>query len=102
MRELALPPITPQELTAAGEALYGHDWRNALVRILNATDTELALVECGKLPAPHAWRVILVSVAQEAAYRALDAANTLLSYQASDVEYGVDHYVGADYSPVFS
>lgn len=102
MRETTLPPITPHELAVAGEALYGHDWRNALVRILNATDTELALVECGKLPAPHAWRGVLVSVAQEAAYRALEAASTLLSYQASDIEYGVDHYVGPDYAPAFS
>lgn len=102
MREMALPPITPQELAAAGMALYGHDWRTALLPILNATETELAMVECGHTSAPHAWRAILVQVAQEVAYRALEAANTLLSYQASGDEYGVDHYVGPDYSPVFS
>lgn len=102
MREIALPPITPQELAATGEALFGRDWRGALMNILNASETEFAMVECGKTQAPHAWRGVLVSVAQEAAYRALEAASTLLSYQASDIEYDVEHYVGPNYSPVFS
>lgn len=102
MRELVLPPITPQELAATGEALFGRVWRQTLPSILNATETELAMVEAGKMPAPPAWRGVLVSLAQEAAYRALEAASTLLSYQASDVEYDVDHYVGPNYSAAFS
>lgn len=102
MRELALPPITPQELAATGEALFGRDWRETLMNILNASETEFAMVECGKAQAPQSWRALLVSVAQEAAYRALEAASSLLSCQASDVEYDVEHYVGANYSAAFS
>src|SRR3990167_9249496 len=63
MRDLALPPISPLELAAAGEALYGRDWRIALCDVLNVTTTELAMVECGQLPAPTTWRGVLVNVA---------------------------------------
>jgi hypothetical protein len=86
MRELALPPISPLELAAAGEALYGRDWRAALCDVLNVTTTELAMVECGQLPAPEAWRAVLVNLAQEIAYRALEAASALLACNATGAE----------------
>jgi hypothetical protein len=79
MRDGAYPRLTPQELAAAGHALYGAAWRPALARALAVTEAEIILVETGRAAAPASWRATVVALAQDMALRALDAASNLLS-----------------------
>lgn len=71
-------PLTPQELAATGQALYGPGWRAALAHAFAVTEAEIVAVESGQAPAPEEWRVQLIGLAQELALRALEAANNLL------------------------
>jgi hypothetical protein len=76
------PRLTPRELAAAGHALYGAGWRNALAHALNSTESEIVMVETGCMPAPENWRALVVALAQDMALRALDAASNLLWREA--------------------
>ena len=79
MLEGDYPAMTPQELAAAGQALFGAGWRRPLAQALGASEKEIALVESGRVPAPEGWRAKLVALAQDMALRALEAASNLLS-----------------------
>lgn len=70
--------LTPQELSATGQALYGPGWRAALAHAFGVTEAEIAAVESGRAPAPDEWRAQLIGLAQELALRALEVANNLL------------------------
>ncbi len=72
------PTLTPLELTAAGQALYGADWRRALAAALETSEADIAMVESGRCAAPEDWRAKLIALAQDMALRALEAASTLL------------------------
>ncbi|MGE0741440.1 MAG: hypothetical protein AB7O98_08865 [Hyphomonadaceae bacterium] len=72
------PVLTPQELIAAGQALYGGGWRSELACALGVSEQHMALVEAGKLTAPVEWRGKLVVLAQDVAMRALDTASSPL------------------------
>jgi hypothetical protein len=78
MREDGPPALTPQELAAAGEALYGAGWRAQLADAFGVPELDIVRVERGQAAAPRDWRARLVMLAQDAALRALDAASTLL------------------------
>jgi hypothetical protein len=78
MRGSDYPPITPQELAAAGQALYGAAWRCELSRILGVDENDIVLVEAGTVLAPADWRARLVVLAQDRALRAMEMAADLM------------------------
>jgi hypothetical protein len=78
--------MTPQQLAAVGQALYGPCWRRAMAKALGTSEKEVQLVESGRAPAPEAWRAQLVALAQDMALRALEAANNLLWREADAAE----------------
>src|SRR5262245_46191114 len=78
MRDGDYAHLTPQELAAAGQALFGAGWRSAFAHALGVTETEIVMVETGCTPAPESWRAKVVALAQDMALRALDAASNLL------------------------
>lgn len=79
MRKTHLPILTAAELIAAGEALYGPNWRAELVRTLGLRDDRvIRAVEAGRMEAPADWRASLIEIAQETAVRAMDTAGALL------------------------
>lgn len=78
MTQAEYPLLTPQELAAAGQALFGDDWYGAMARALGATEAEVERVADGRIEAPDAWRPRLVALAQDMALRALETASTLL------------------------
>src|SRR5262249_13843355 len=78
VKDAVCPLLTPQELAAAGQALYGAGWRAALAHAFQVTETVVAMVESGRAPAPLDWRARLVALAHDTALRALAAANDLL------------------------
>jgi len=80
--------MTPQELAAAGQALYGASWRRPMAKALGASEKEIALVESGQTPAPAGWRAQLVALAQDMALRALEAASNLLWRDADPAAAG--------------
>jgi len=84
--------LTPQELTIAGEALYGPGWRRELARAFGASEVYLHSVESGCSPAPTHWRAVLVGLAQDMALRALETASNLLSREESDVTVSEPRY----------
>jgi hypothetical protein len=79
MRAGMHPALTSQELAAAGEALYGANWRAELSRALGLSDQALLrAVEEGRIRAPSEWRARLIALAQDAALRAMEVASTLI------------------------
>ena len=78
MTQAEYPLLTPQELEAAGQALFGDDWRPAMARALGATWAEVERVAEGRVEAPDGWRSRLVALSQDMALRALETASTLL------------------------
>jgi len=76
------PLLSPQELAATGQALYGPGWRTALAQAFSVTEAEIVAVESGKAAAPDGWRALLIGLAQDMALRSLEAANNLLSRAA--------------------
>ena len=85
MRDTDYPALSAQELAASGHALYGAGWRATLAQALSVKESEIVAVESGQAPAPAEWRAQLISLAQELALRALEAANNLL-WQESRVQ----------------
>jgi hypothetical protein len=78
------PRLTPQELRAAGQALYGAAWRDRMAHVLGVATSEVFNVEAGVTPAPSEWRARLIEHAQSVAVRALDTASELL-WRSHDV-----------------
>lgn len=78
MYEADYPHLTPQELQAVGQALYGAAWRAELAHALGVAEVDVVMIEAGRMAAPAAWRGKLVALAQDMALRALDVASTLL------------------------
>ena len=72
------PSITPLELAAAGQALYGASWRNELSRILGVDENDIVMVESGTVLAPREWRARLIALAQDRALRAMEMAADLM------------------------
>jgi len=72
------PLLSPQELTATGQTLYGPGWRAALAQAFDVTEAEIVAVESGRAVAPEGWRALLIALAQDMALRSLEAANNLL------------------------
>jgi hypothetical protein len=84
VRETDYPSLTPQELAAAGQALYGAAWRAELARALEASETDIVMVESGRVEAPAEWRAKLIALAQDLALRALEMASNLLWRDGED------------------
>ena len=78
MRGSDYPPITPRELAAAGQALYGAAWRCELSRILGVDENAIVMVESGTVLAPPEWRARLVVLAQDRALQAMEMAADLM------------------------
>jgi len=79
VREAAFPVLAPKELVATGQTLFGADWRAELSRALGLPDERfLRAVEAGVEQAPADWRQRLISIAQDQAMKAMDAASSLL------------------------
>lgn len=76
------PPLSPYELAAAGQALFGAGWRNEIARVLGVSEGEVTRVELGLLIAPADWRAKLIARAQDNALRAMETASNLLCYDA--------------------
>ena len=73
------PVLTAKELAAAGQALYGANWRMELARVFGLEDEALLrAVEAGRMEAPPDWRAHLIALAQDQAVRAMAVANALL------------------------
>lgn len=92
MRDAIYPSLAPDELAAAGQALFGAGWRGELARALHVSEAEILRVESGRVAAPENWRPELVALAQDMALRALETASNLLwrlndSQPAAPVDY---------------
>lgn len=72
------PSITPQELVAAGQSLYGAAWRAELAAKFGVDESDIVMVETGAMPAPKEWRAVLVALAQDTALRAMETASNLM------------------------
>lgn len=91
VRDAIYPSLAPDELAAAGHALFGAGWRRELARALRVSEAEIIRVERGRTAAPEAWRAELIALAQDMALRALKTASDLL-WRLND---GVVKYDGA-------
>ena len=59
-------PLTPEQLTIAGEALYGAGWKRALASALGLRDeARLARMAAGQSPIPSGFRGEIVEIARE-------------------------------------
>jgi hypothetical protein len=79
VRDENYPSVAPLELAAIGRILFGIGWRSELAQALGASETDVVMVESGRAPAPGDWRGKLVTLAQDHALKALEAANNLLA-----------------------
>ena len=98
MTQAEYPLLMPQELAAAGQALFGDDWCASMARALGVTEAEVERVADGRIEAPDAWRPRLVALSQDMALRALETASTLLwrvtqSVAPSEPAYSERRYV---------
>jgi hypothetical protein len=88
VRDADYPSLTPQDLAAVGQALYGAAWRAELARALEASEKDIVMVESGRVEAPAEWRAKLIALAQDLALRALEAANNLLWREGDGADEG--------------
>lgn len=72
------PSLTPLELAAAGQALFGAHWRGELARRLGVTEAEVRLIERGMMAVPPSWRSRLIGLAQDVSLRAMQIAAELM------------------------
>jgi hypothetical protein len=72
------PSLTPLELVAAGQALFGLHWRGEMARRLGVTEAEIRLIEKGVMAVPPAWRARLIGLAQDVSLRAMQIAAELM------------------------
>jgi hypothetical protein len=72
------PSLTPLELAAAGQALFGVHWRGEVARRLGVTEAEVRLIERGTMPVPPSWRARLIGLAQDVSLRAMQIAAELM------------------------
>lgn len=86
-----LPSLTPLELAAAGQALFGVHWRGEMARRLGVTEAEVRLIERGAMPVPQAWRARLIGLAQDVSLRAMQIAAEL-TWDETRVEAAVARY----------
>lgn len=70
--------MTPEELVAAGEALYGPGWKPALARDLGLRDEgRLAQMALGNRPIPDGFRREIAIIARERSHRCAELADRL-------------------------
>lgn len=72
------PSLTPLELAAAGQALFGVHWRGEMARRLGVTEAEIRLIEKGMVAVPPEWRARLIALAQDVSLRAMQIAAELM------------------------
>lgn len=60
---MATDPLTPAELIAAGEGIYGSGWKPALARDLGMSDSSLARMATGKTRIPDSFREEIAAIA---------------------------------------
>jgi hypothetical protein len=71
-------PLQPAELTTAGQALYGPQWRQGLARDLEIEEYHLIEMEAGARLIPPWVRGAVVALAQARAALAMDIGRELI------------------------